>query len=90
MSYYNGAYDDGNDEKHGEYQPARAGWKQSSPTGQDCKHQHQSRIKNTKRDYGIQIKRHHIREEFKREKSIIDYNYQMCPCRAHPGGGRMA
>ncbi|TGO35193.1 hypothetical protein BHYA_0167g00190 [Botrytis hyacinthi] len=33
MSYYNSAYDDGNE--HGEYQPARAGWKQSSPTGQE-------------------------------------------------------
>lgn len=32
MSYYNGAYDD--EQQQGEYQPARAGWKQNSPTGQ--------------------------------------------------------
>ncbi|KAF7937070.1 hypothetical protein EAE99_002419 [Botrytis elliptica] len=36
MSYYNSAYDDYNEEQHGEYQPARAGWKQSSPTGQEA------------------------------------------------------
>ncbi|TGO44211.1 hypothetical protein BCON_0571g00040 [Botryotinia convoluta] len=80
MSYYNGAYDDYNEEKHGEYQPARAGWKQSSPTGQECE---------GGLHYGIQIKRHQIQEELKKEKSIIDY-YQICPCIAHPGGGRMA
>ncbi|ESZ93598.1 hypothetical protein SBOR_6027 [Sclerotinia borealis F-4128] len=34
MSHYNGAYDDCIDENQGEYQPARAGWKQNSPNGQ--------------------------------------------------------
>ncbi|TEY35164.1 hypothetical protein BOTCAL_0602g00060 [Botryotinia calthae] len=39
MSYYDGAYDNYNEEQHGEYQPARAGWKQTkqtSPTGQEA------------------------------------------------------
>ncbi|KAK6598602.1 hypothetical protein H4I95_09212 [Botrytis cinerea] len=36
MSYYNSAYDSYNEEQQGEYQPARAGWKQTSPAGQEA------------------------------------------------------
>ncbi|KAK6596945.1 Chitin synthase regulatory factor 4 [Botrytis cinerea] len=53
MSYYNSAYDSYNEEQQGEYQPARAGWKQTSPAGQAHQRVAEVKLQQSKQRPGL-------------------------------------